>query len=70
MEAKKLRELSSEELIQKEKSFKKDLFELNSQKKLGGVEKPSRFRLLKRDVARILTVLSERKIEDRKSEKV
>lgn len=65
MKAKSLRELSSEDLVVKEKSFKKDLFDLNYQRKLGAVEKPSSFRLLKRDIARILTILKERKINDR-----
>lgn len=65
MKAKALRELSSEDLVVKEKSFKKDLFDLNYQRKLGAVEKPSNFRLLKRDIARILTILKERKTNDR-----
>ena len=67
MKADKLRELSSEELSQKEKGFKKELFDLNFQKKMGNIEKPNRFRLLKRDIARILTILSERSIEDKKA---
>jgi large subunit ribosomal protein L29 len=60
MKIKELRELDREALIQKEKDFKKELFELNAKRQQGQVEKPSRFRLLKRDVARILTLLSER----------
>ncbi|MGE0269037.1 MAG: 50S ribosomal protein L29 [Candidatus Omnitrophota bacterium] len=65
MKAKALRELSSEDLIVKEKSLKKELFDLNYQRKLGTVEKPSSFRLLKRDIARSLTILKERKLNDR-----
>ena len=53
MEAKEFRNLSTEELVQKEKGFKKDLFDLNYQRKLGQVEKPSNFRKIKRDIARI-----------------
>jgi large subunit ribosomal protein L29 len=68
MKASKFRELSSEELILKEKTFKKELYDLNFQRKTGNVEKPSRFRLLKRDIAKILTVLRERK-QDGKKEK-
>ncbi|MBP9854526.1 MAG: 50S ribosomal protein L29 [Candidatus Omnitrophica bacterium] len=66
MKAKALRDITSEDLIVKEKGLKKDLFELNFQKKLGSVEKPSSFRLIKRDIARILTILKERKLNDGK----
>ena len=48
------------ELIQKEKAFKKDLFELNYQRKMGRVEKPHRFKEIKRHVARVMTILKER----------
>jgi large subunit ribosomal protein L29 len=67
MKADKLRELSSEELLQKEKAFKKDLFDLNYQRKMGNVEKPHRFRALKRDVARIFTILLERASEEKEA---
>ncbi len=60
MKIKELRELDRETLIQKEKELKKELFELNSQRQQGRVEKPSRFKLLKRDIARVLTLLNER----------
>jgi len=67
MKANELRELGSEELVQKEKGFKKELFDLNYQRKMGNVEKPSRFRVLKRDIARIFTILRERTLEEKKS---
>ena len=63
MKVSKFRELSSEELAQKEKTFKKELFDLNFQRKMGNVEKPNRFRMLKRDIAKILTILREREIK-------
>ncbi len=61
---KQLRELTNEELIQKEQGFKKEIFELNYQRKMGAVEKPARFRALKRSIAKILTILKEREIEN------
>jgi len=67
MKADKFRELSSDELVQREKTFKKELFDLNHQRKLGNVEKPGRFRVIKRDIARIYTILREREIEDNKN---
>ena len=65
--ASKFRELSSEELVQKEKALKKELYDLNFQRKMGNVEKPNRFRALKRDIARIFTVLREREIEENRA---
>jgi large subunit ribosomal protein L29 len=66
MKANKIRELSSEELVEKSKNFKKELFDLNFQRKVGNVEKPGRFRVLKRDIARIHTILRERQLEETK----
>ena len=67
MKLKELRGLSSQELVQKEKTLKKDLFSLNYQRKIGAVEKPSQFGLIKRQIAHILTILKERELEDARS---
>ncbi len=69
MKAKELRDLSTEELIQKEKGFKKDLFDLNNMKRLGQVEKPSRFKSIKRDIARIMTIIKERQLKENKDDR-
>ncbi|VAX37187.1 LSU ribosomal protein L29p (L35e) [hydrothermal vent metagenome] len=72
MKTKELRGLSSDELLQKEKIFKKELFDLNFQRKVGGLEKPSRFRGLRKNIARIFTILRERELDNdgnRKSKK-
>jgi len=61
MKTKELRNLSKEELLQKEKAIKEELFKLNMQRYAGRVEKPHMFSLLKRDVARIETILQEKK---------
>lgn len=58
---KELRNLSPEELNQKQKAVQEELFNLNYQKKYGRLEKPHMFRLLKRDIARIKTLLKEKK---------
>jgi len=57
------KDLNSDELAQKQKDFKKELYELNYQRKMGRVEKPNRFSVLRRDIARILTILRERDID-------
>jgi len=53
-----LRSLSKEELISKEKTLKDQLFKLNMQRYSGRVEKPHLFSLLRRDIARIQTILN------------
>ncbi|HBR14644.1 MAG TPA: 50S ribosomal protein L29 [Candidatus Omnitrophica bacterium] len=63
MKAKELRGISTEELAQKEKGLKKELFELNYQRKMGIVEKPSRFKTIRREIARIFTIARERALE-------
>lgn len=57
---KELREIASEDLKTKEKALKKELFELKYQRKIGRAEKPHRFRLIRRDIAKIMTVTNER----------
>ena len=61
MKIKEFSNLDKDELIAKEKQLKKELFEMESHRQMGRVEKPASFRNLRRDIARILTVLKERK---------
>lgn len=61
MKIQELRNLSREELIQKEKALREELFKLNEQRYSGRVEKPHMFSLVKRDIARIQTMLNEKK---------
>ncbi|HEC69087.1 MAG TPA: 50S ribosomal protein L29 [Candidatus Omnitrophica bacterium] len=65
MKAGFLRNLSQEELTAKLKELRKNLFELNFKRKYGKVERPHLFREYKRDIARILTVLKEKKNESK-----
>lgn len=60
MKIRQLRELSNEDLIQKEKALKKELFDLQYQRKFGRVEKPGRFYVARKDIAKIKTLLNER----------
>ena len=69
MKIKELKELSSEELLKKQNDLKKELFGLNYERKIGQVEKPSRFGLLRRDIARILTIIRERDLENERNTK-
>jgi len=56
-----LRGLSAEELIVKEKALYDELSKLNIQRYTGNVEKPHKFALIKQDIARIRTILNEKK---------
>lgn len=63
IKAKDLRNFSVEELIQKEKALKEELFKLNLQRYGVRVEKPHLFAIVKKDIARINTILNEKKSE-------
>ena len=67
MKIKELSNLTEDDLVTKEKQLKKDLFDMESHRQMGRVEKPASFRNIRRDIARILTVLNERKINGKKS---
>lgn len=61
MKTKELRDMSVDELLAKEKSLKEEQFKLNLDRYTGRVEKPHKFSLVKKEIARIKTILSERK---------
>ncbi len=56
-----LRNQSKDELLQKEKVLLEELSKLNIQRYTGNVEKPHKFGLIKKDIARIRTILNEKK---------
>lgn len=60
MKAKELRDLGTEELEQKQSDLREDLFRLKMRKAVAQLENPMRLRQLRRDIARIETVLRER----------
>ena len=60
MKVKEIRELSNEEILEKLKETKEELFNLRFQQATGNLEKPSRIRDLRHTVARLKTVLKER----------
>ncbi|MBI4355117.1 MAG: 50S ribosomal protein L29 [Candidatus Omnitrophica bacterium] len=56
VKASELRVLPPAELRQKAEGLTKELMTIRLKAKIGGIEKPHRIRLLKRDLARIATV--------------
>ena len=53
-----LRNLSKDELLEKEKGLYVELAKLNTQRYTGNVDKPHKFALVKKDIARIRTILN------------
>ncbi|MEN6311038.1 MAG: 50S ribosomal protein L29 [Acidobacteriota bacterium] len=57
MKINELKELSADELQTKEKELTDQLFKLRFQKSLGQLESPMKIKNVKRDIARIKTLL-------------
>lgn len=60
MKASELRELSVEELQEKLKSLKEELFNLRFQLAINQLENPMRIKAVKKDIARVQTVMTQR----------
>lgn len=67
MKAKELRMLSDGELLEKERLLKEELFNLRFQHATGQLENVMRIPQVKRDIARIKTILRERELNKIKS---
>jgi large subunit ribosomal protein L29 len=61
MKASELREQTVEELQDREKELAEKLFALRLQRVTGQLESPAKMRQAKRDLARVLTVLREKR---------
>ena len=57
---KELRALSNEELETKIKESKKELFDLRLKQSTGSLEQPSKIHELRKNIARMKTILAER----------
>lgn len=60
MKFKDILEMTSDELLTKKRDLRQESLHLRLQQQSGQLEQPSRLRLLRREVARIETVLTER----------
>ena len=61
MKIKEFRELSGDELATRRRDLKEELFNLHVQKERGQLDNPARIRLVRRALAKIETVVSERR---------
>ncbi|MBU0709727.1 MAG: 50S ribosomal protein L29 [Candidatus Omnitrophica bacterium] len=66
MSIEKIRNLSKEELLVKQRNLKQELFKLNLQRYGGRVEKPHMFSIIRKDLARIKSVLREQELKEKK----
>ncbi len=63
MDIKEIRKLSDSELVAKIKETKEELFTKRMQQATGTLERPVELRKLRKDVAKMKTVLTERKLD-------
>ncbi|MGE3176149.1 MAG: 50S ribosomal protein L29 [Vicinamibacterales bacterium] len=61
MKASELRDLGAEELGTRERDLADQLFRLRIQKAMGQLETPDKLRTIRRDLARIKTVLRQKR---------
>jgi len=67
MKASELREMTTQELHNKLNDLKNELFNLRFQLATGQLENPMRIKGVKRDIARVKTILREREIKEMKA---
>jgi large subunit ribosomal protein L29 len=63
MKNKEIRELSHPERVARVRELKDELFHLRLQKASGQLEKPSQLRSIRKEIARIETVITQGKLE-------
>lgn len=61
MKAQELREMEIDELVRKEAELKDQLFKLRFQNELGQLENSAKIQTIRKDIARIETILTEMK---------
>ncbi len=62
MKAKDIRALTTDQMLEKEKQYKEELFNLRFQQATGQLENTARVRQVRKNIARIKTILSEKEL--------
>ena len=62
MQINEIRELSTQEMVEKEQEFKKELFNLRFQFATGQLENTAQLKYVRKTIARIKTVLREQEL--------
>ncbi len=63
MKAKQFRDLSAQELSNKLVDLKSELFNLRFQHATGQLDNPMKIKFVKRDIARVSTIIRERELD-------
>ena len=62
MKAKDIRALTTDQMLEKEKQYKEELFNLRFQQATGQLGNTARLRQVRKNIARIKTILSEKEL--------
>ena len=62
MKAKDISALTTDQMLEKEKQYKEELFNLRFQQATGQLENTARLRQVRKNIARIKTILSEKEL--------
>ena len=64
MKAKDIRALTTDQMLEKEKQYKEELFNLLFQMATGQLENPMKIKEIRKDIAKAKTILREREIKE------
>ena len=64
MKAKDIRALTTDQMLEKEKQYKEELFNLRFQMATGQLENPMKIKEIRKDIAKAKTILREREIKE------
>ena len=64
MKANEIRKMTTEDIVKKIEEKKEELFNLRFKQANGTLEKPARLHELRKDVARLKTILKEREVKE------
>ena len=67
MKPSELKDLTPDELTQKEQDLRKELFNLRFQQATGEIENPNRIQTVRKDIARVLTIKTQKITDQKKS---
>ncbi|MCC6064198.1 MAG: 50S ribosomal protein L29 [Thermocrinis sp.] len=68
MKAKELRKLSLEDLLKKEEELRRQILILRFKKQIEGLKDKMAIRKARRDLARVLTIIREKQMEEQKKQ--
>ena len=60
LKTKEIRQMSDDQLTKKESELKNELFNLRFQLATGQLDNPQKIKVIKRDIARVKTIITER----------